>query len=141
VKIIDGMNASERVQMVSFNHNMMLRIRQSHKGPCALSMREVCLLYLDSFGIKHFPLPRTGLVQVPMNAFGVINFDTERFINHVHRNGYRIDFWVINNVTDAQHLIALGADGIMSDIPHVIASVIPKNRKPHAAVSFRKKRH
>ncbi len=45
-----------------------------------------------------------------------------------HRLGLRLDFWTINDPAEARRLLALGADGIMTDDPRVIAPVFAELR-------------
>jgi glycerophosphoryl diester phosphodiesterase len=45
-----------------------------------------------------------------------------------HRIGLRLDFWTINDPAEARRLLALGADGIMTDDPRAIAPVFAEVR-------------
>ena len=40
-----------------------------------------------------------------------------------HALGVRVDFWTINDPAQARRLLALGADGVMTDDPRAIAPV------------------
>jgi glycerophosphoryl diester phosphodiesterase len=43
----------------------------------------------------------------------------------LHRIGLAVDFWTINDPDEARRLVALGADGIMTDDP---ARIVPAVR-------------
>jgi glycerophosphoryl diester phosphodiesterase len=62
-------------------------------------------------------LPYTGgCAQVPTNV-GPLRFDRAPFIAKCHAVGLRVDFWTIDDVTEATRLLELGADGIMTNDP------------------------
>jgi glycerophosphoryl diester phosphodiesterase len=47
-------------------------------------------------------------------------------IAKLHALGLKVDFWTINDPDEATRLVALGADGIMTDDP---ARVVPAVRR------------
>ena len=53
---------------------------------------------------------------VPMSNGG-INLATPRFIEAAHNAGILVHYWTINADADMQHLLEIGADGIMTDRP------------------------
>lgn len=53
-------------------------------------------------------------VQVPTRK-GPIRFDSPRFIKHAKKVGLEVHFWTINEVSEMERLIALGADGLVTD--------------------------
>ena len=59
--------------------------------------------------------------QVPRRAYGV-NFASQRAIDRFHTVGLRVDFWTIDDPAEARRLLAMGADGIMTDDPRVICA-------------------
>jgi glycerophosphoryl diester phosphodiesterase len=69
-------------------------------------------------------LPYTGsAAQVPTHA-GPLRFDRAPFIAKCHSLGLRIDFWTIDDPAEAARLIALGADGIMTNDPRTIRPIV-----------------
>jgi len=46
-----------------------------------------------------------------------------------HRLGAEIHVWTINDPAEARRLLDLGCDGIMTDLPHLIAPVIGERRR------------
>jgi glycerophosphoryl diester phosphodiesterase len=69
-------------------------------------------------------LPFTGsAAQVPTHQ-GFLRFDRTAFIAKCHAIGLRVDFWTIDDPAEAQRLITLGADGIMTNDPAAIRPVI-----------------
>lgn len=60
--------------------------------------------------------------QIPMEEKG-IDLATKSFVNAAHRHNLAVHYWTINDPEDMKHLIAIGADGIMTDYPHRLQSV------------------
>ena len=62
-------------------------------------------------------LPLTGTAaQVPCRQ-GPFRFDRAAFVAKCHSLGLRVDFWVVDDRVEAERLLALGADGIMTNDP------------------------
>ncbi len=109
--------AEDRVTLASFQARTLLAIRRrGYGGETALAQAEVLtLLALPVRVIERLPFLGVA-AQVPVRA-GPIRFDRPAFIDKCHRLGMRVDFWTINDPSEARRLIALGADGIMTDDP------------------------
>lgn len=75
------------------------------------------LLKLDLF----FP-DKLCVFQVPMEEKG-FNLATKGFVRTAHRHNFAVHYWTINDVADMEHLIGIGADGIMTDYPHRLKEV------------------
>ena len=62
-------------------------------------------------------LPFTGhAAQIPTHH-GPLRFDRAPFIAKCHSLGLRVDYWTIDDVTEATRLLELGADGIITNDP------------------------
>lgn len=114
--------AEERVTLASFRLRTLLEVRQrGYGGDTALSQPEVAaLLVLPRRAFRQLPFIGTA-AQLPV-AFGRVRLDTPAVIGKCHDLGMRVDYWTINEPDEARRLLALGADGIMSDHP---AAVLP----------------
>lgn len=119
--------AEDRVTLASFRTRTLLAIRRrGYGGETALGQPEVLSLLTVPAGLIE-RLPFLGVaVQVPVNA-GPVRFDRKPFIDKCHRLGMRVDFWTINDPVEARRLIALGADGIMTDDPARMAPALTQN--------------
>jgi glycerophosphoryl diester phosphodiesterase len=90
--------------------------RRGYGGETALAQTEVAaLLALPRRAIRALPFVGTA-AQVPLKA-GPIRFDRVGFIDRCHDLGLRVDFWTVDDPAEARRLIALGADGVMTDDP------------------------
>jgi glycerophosphoryl diester phosphodiesterase len=110
-------HAEDRVTLASFSTRTSVDIRRKgYAGDTALSRGEVASL----FGLPAIlwrQLPFTGnAVQVPVGE-GPLRFDREPFIAKCHGLGLRVDFWTIDDPGEAERLLSLGADGIMTNDP------------------------
>lgn len=128
--VIATRGAAERVTLASFDRATLAAVRKrGYAGTTGLARTEIAtLLALPAAAWRM--LPRTGhAVQVPTHQ-GPIRFDRPAFIAKCHSLGLRVDFWTIDDPTEAARLLALGADGIISNDPAALVSVV---RTPRAA--------
>lgn len=121
--VLRRMEVEERVVLASFRLRTMLWVRsEGYKGLTALSQSEVAgLLVTPRLLWKRIPLVGVA-AQIPVK-FGPVNFASERVIGKCHDLGMRVDFWTINDPEEADRLLELGADGIMTDDPAAIVPV------------------
>jgi glycerophosphoryl diester phosphodiesterase len=69
------------------------------------------------------PNPRHHALQVPMELEGV-TVVTPEFVQRAHANGLAVHVWTINDRPTMERLVALGADGIMTDRPTLLEDVL-----------------
>jgi glycerophosphoryl diester phosphodiesterase len=62
-------------------------------------------------------------LQVPM-TYGPLNVVTRRFVAHAHHAGVQVHVWTIDREDTMRQLIELGVDGLMSDRPDRLMSVV-----------------
>jgi len=63
------------------------------------------------------------VVQVPERREGQ-PIATRRFVKGAHRAGVGVQVWVVDDASDIQRLLGLGADGIITDRPDVAVPVV-----------------
>ena len=68
-------------------------------------------------------LVRGHSAQIPTSA-GPLRLDRKAFLQRCRRLGLRIDFWVVNEPSEALELLRQGATGLMTDDPAGIAPVV-----------------
>jgi glycerophosphoryl diester phosphodiesterase len=117
---------AERVLLASFHTSELAAVRATgYPGPTGLSKDEVVRLVVLPWPVLKLWRLRGVRAQVPMRS-GRIRFDTAAFVERCHAIGVRVDYWTINDADDARALVAVGADGIMSDDPgRVRPAVLP----------------
>lgn len=118
--------AEERVTLASFHLRTLLEVRaRGFGGTTALSQAEVAALVFSHRRV-FAALPLTGTAaQIPVRV-GPLVLGKKRIIDKCHQLGMRVDFWTINDPTEARELLAIGADGIMTDDPAAIAPVFDR---------------
>ncbi len=62
-------------------------------------------------------------LQVPA-SYGDVTLVDEAFVDAAHRHGLAVHVWTIDDPGEMGHLLDLGVDGIMTDYPSVLASVL-----------------
>ncbi|HEV8547487.1 MAG TPA: glycerophosphodiester phosphodiesterase family protein, partial [Polyangiaceae bacterium] len=68
--------------------------------------------------------PPGARAQIPTHV-GPVPIATRFTLEKLHALGLGVDFWTINDPAEARLLVALGADGIMTDDP---ARIVPAVR-------------
>ncbi len=109
--------AEERVTIASFQIRTLVDVRRrNYAGETGLAQAEVAAL-LALPGLAWRQLPWTGdAAQIPTHQ-GPLRFDRAPFIAKCHSVGLRVDYWVIDDASEAARLLELGADGIMTNDP------------------------
>jgi glycerophosphoryl diester phosphodiesterase len=118
--LIRRKRADDRVTLASFQLRTLVEIRRrGYGGETSLSQREVAsLLALPALLWRQLPFTGTA-AQVPTHA-GRIRLDRPAFIAKCHAIGLRVDYWTIDDRVEAARLLALGADGIITNDPRAI---------------------
>lgn len=124
--VIMRTGAIDRVCVGSFLDRRITRIRRLlGPGLCtSLGRRGVARLRLSSFG-----LPVGGFsaaaAQVPVRYHGLPVVD-RRMISAAERHGLQIQVWTVNDEAEMERLIDLGVDGIITDRPSLLKSVLTR---------------
>ena len=129
-KVIDEVNTSgmaERVRISSFSRQLLQYARSCSE--------RISLAFLTDTPLK---APVTSLKKLNVNAYhlGIYNgykvnkmykLFTRRYINHLKRvrnAGFVTSVWTCNEPREAAELIVAGIDGIISDYPNRVKSVL-----------------
>lgn len=128
VKTIDRHGAIDRVCVGSFS-DRRIRFCQRELGPSlctSMGPREVVRLMLASRGFPTGPFT-TAAAQIPIRYkflgrhFAVA---TQRFVEAAHERGIHVHVWTIDDEATMRQMLDLGVDGIMTDRPDVLRSVM-----------------
>ncbi len=117
LELVRGLGEEDRITIASFQTLTAVAVRRlGYGGETALSQGEVAtLLALPAIAWRQLPFTGTA-AQVPTRQ-GPLRFDRQTFIAKCHSLGLRVDYWVIDDPGEAQRLLDLGADGIMTNDP------------------------
>lgn len=120
--------AAERVVVASFDAATLRAVRRAkYPGRTGLGVSEVLQLFAMPLSVLRARPPEGKAVQVPTRV-GRLRLDTRAFVDKCHALSLRVDYWTINDPAEAERLLALGADGIMTDAPGLIAPVFRRLR-------------
>ncbi len=89
-------------------------------------------LALVKAGLGDSYSPPMQALQVPRNLGG-LQVVSKEFIETAHRRNLKVHVWTINETADMQHLIEMGVDGIMTDYPDRLLTLL--GRQPNRGKS------
>jgi glycerophosphoryl diester phosphodiesterase len=120
VQLLRRMGAEEQVTLASFSSSTLRRVRAlGYRGPTSLGRSEVARLVSLPAAAQRGPLAPPGVAaQLP------ISLAKPWVIRRCHALGLRVDYWTVNEPALAQSLVAMGADGVMTDDPAAIVSAL-----------------
>jgi glycerophosphoryl diester phosphodiesterase len=117
------LGAEHRTTLASFDTATLRAVRaRGYQGPTALARREVIALVGVPRLARRVLAPPGSAAQLPV-SFGPLRLASRRIVDKCHALGLRVDFWTVNRPAEARQLLALGADGIMTDDPRAVAPV------------------
>jgi glycerophosphoryl diester phosphodiesterase len=124
--------AEGRALVTSFDGATLRAVRAAgYPGPTGLATADALRLYAAPLALLRAAPPRGSAAQVPVAAGG-LRLDTSAFVAKCHALGLRVDYWTVNDPREADRLLGLGADGIMTDDPAAIAPVFARWRAARA---------
>lgn len=115
----------ERILVASFDPGTLADFRQiCPEVATSTSSTEVRILYLLSqSGLGALYRPPAQAVQVPEYS-GDIHVLNEKFIKSTHRKNLQVHAYTINGVNDMRRLLGSGLDGLITDYPDQMQSLI-----------------
>ncbi len=114
--------ALDRVCVGSFSDIRIRRLRR-RMGPALCTALGPGAVAALTRGV----LRRTAAcaAQVPVRQGG-LTVTNERFVERAHRLGLAVHVWTIDDATEMDRLLDIGVDGIMTDRPAVLRSVLDR---------------
>ena len=130
VKLLEKYDAFDRVVLASF-HDELYDLYQARQNDGSLPKEFMCspgiggvvkFYILHCLQLDLFFADKMSVFQLPMEEYG-INLATKEFVAKAHAHNLAVHYWTINNPDDMRYLISIGADGIMTDYPHLLKEV------------------
>ncbi len=117
-----------RIEIGSFHIESLHAFRAISQGEIATSGAESeiqkCIIFpmiqLDRWWLDPGP---ASVLQIPVERGG-FNLATKGIIERAHQHGQAVQYWTINEREMMDHLIEIGADGIMTDDPILLREAI-----------------
>ena len=126
LRVIRRAAAEVRTLVASNDHAVVRRFRRASgcRIRTAASRREIAAFYLMSCSrLEALGRPAYDALQVPVEHKGIA-LVTPRFLGAAHSRDVRVDVWTINDAAEMRRLLDLGVDGVMTDRPGVLASLL-----------------
>jgi glycerophosphoryl diester phosphodiesterase len=137
VEVLRAMKAQDRVLVTSFDPGTLRAVRElGYEGRTGLDRNELLALALLPAPLAARLRPIGRATQVPRRA-GPLVLDRRSFLDKSHALGLPVEFWTVNDPTEAERLLELGADGIMTDDPAALVPVFDRFRQRHRVRSGR----
>ncbi|MGZ3407448.1 MAG: glycerophosphodiester phosphodiesterase [Polyangia bacterium] len=120
VALLRRLRAEERVCLASFQRRTMRRVRAlGYRGPTALSRSEALSALAFPAVLRRGPFRcRSHRAQLPASL------GKPWVIARMKALGLAVDFWTVDDPELARGLVALGADGIMTNDPRRIVPAL-----------------
>jgi glycerophosphoryl diester phosphodiesterase len=84
----------------------------------------IVFLYISHWiGLDFFYNEPVTVLQLPTSQYD-LPLDTAFFINAAHRHNIAVHYWTVNEPDEMRRLAQNGADGIMTDVPSLLDSVL-----------------
>lgn len=141
LRLLEKHDAFERVVLASFHdevYDRYVALQTGGKVPdCFMYSPSVApmIRYVALAAVNADFLFKDGLCvfQLPTEKMG-IPLNTRWLVESAHRHNVAVHYWTINDVSEMQHLIDIGADGIMTDYPHLLGQVLAAQEEGPADV-------
>lgn len=124
IDLLRRLNVLDRVCIGSFSDARIARVRAAFGADACTSMgpREVARFWLAK---RRIPVGRFGAncIQIPVKQ-GPVRLVDAAAVRAAHRLGLKLHVWTIDDEAEMRRLVALGVDGIMTDRPSILRSVL-----------------
>lgn len=131
-EFIERHGISERIVVAAERHELMRDFRRHAQGRIATSAsRRECLQFWLASRLRltaFLRLPFQAL-QIPVRVGSAV-IVTPRLLDAAHREGLAVHVWTIDEPTEMTRLLDLGVDGLMSDYPDRLRSVVLQRSQP-----------
>lgn len=121
---------TDQVLVASFHQQPMLEMRQT----CPEVATSMVQAEIQPFWVLNL-LGLSAIYQSPAEAFqvpetfalpliGEVQVITPRFVRNAHRHNIQVHVWTINDTAEMQRMLATGVDGIITDRPDRLLSLL-----------------
>jgi glycerophosphoryl diester phosphodiesterase len=130
--VLGAAHSLDRVLLAAEHDEIMVAIRAATGGRVAtgMSVGDV-VAFIDRVTRDDWTgYARPGdALQIPPAHAG-IDLVTPASVSAAHRAGLEVHVWTINDAAEIERLLDLGVDGVMSDLPGLVATAVGRRRSP-----------
>jgi len=129
-RTIQDYNMSQRVMIASFSAGALKSFRTTCPGVATSAGASEALWFyaLQKVHLESAYSPGAQALQVPEN-YGDLKLANKRFVAAAHARNMRVQVWTVNDVDSMKRLLKLGVDGIMTDYPQRLLSIMTIHEK------------
>jgi glycerophosphoryl diester phosphodiesterase len=126
-QLIRDHDLADQVLVASFHEETMAEFRQEcpEVATSIGTMETVSLFVLSRIFLEDTYGPPAEAAQVPEYRSG-LHVLTRRFIDAAHNRNLEVHAWTINEEDDMQRMISLGVDGIITDYPDRLLTLLDR---------------
>lgn len=128
-ELLKELQCEQRVVTASFHKKVLKHFRKKLPGApsSCTSVEVISLLIQYRTGILFLPVPgRPRVLQVPEFS-GPVKVLSSGFIKALHKRGYKVQVWTVNEKKEFDRFFQMGVDGIFTDRPALLLDYL-KNR-------------
>jgi glycerophosphoryl diester phosphodiesterase len=120
---------TEQIMVGSFYRSVLVHFRQvCPEVPTSMAETEILRFFIFSkLGLDHLYNPLGYSIQVPLSYYG-FKVVTPRFIQSARQLNLKVDVWTINDRDKMQQLLIMGVDGVITDRPDILKSLVDDYR-------------
>ncbi len=130
LELLEKHNAWDRVVLASFHseiYDEYVRLQKAGEVPETFMYSPgtegaTRFVVLHLLGLDRFFTDGMCVFQLPTEEIG-IKLATEYLVDTAHKHNLAVHYWTINDPEEMKQLIGIGADGIMTDYPHLLKEV------------------
>lgn len=128
IRLLKDMDVVDRVCVTAFSGRRTAGIREA-VGPRLCTgmgpLSTVRLRFGSWLGAGGFVFGGfvEGAAQIPIEQYGITLVD-RRLVDRAHELGLQVHVWTIDDEAEMRRLIDLGVDGLMTDVPALLKTVL-----------------
>jgi glycerophosphoryl diester phosphodiesterase len=121
---LEALGHAEDVIVASFNDNATAAFRSfSDTVATSAGTIQTAEFWRAAHSAEEIPVVPYVALQVPSSHAGLDVVD-EVFVSAAHDRGIAVHVWTVNDTDVMEHLVDLGVDGIISDLPTTLCAVL-----------------
>ena len=130
-RMIEKYNKTDQVLTASFHSSVVNAFRKRCPDVAtSTNATEVIAFYLlHRLYLDALYTPTASAIQIP-KKMGSLQIITRSFIETAHKHNMQVHVWTVNDPEDMQRLLDLGVDGLITDYPDRLLSLLDR-RTPH----------
>ncbi|MGD8369981.1 MAG: glycerophosphodiester phosphodiesterase [Syntrophobacterales bacterium] len=127
-EMIRGFNMVEKVMVASFNSQTIKQFRlKCPEVATSASKSEIGIFFaMNLLFLGGAYRTAAHALQVPEYSMG-LHLLTQKFVDTAHKLNLKVHAWTINELADMRRLLELGVDGIITDYPDRLISLLSSN--------------